>query len=58
METQDDIQRKHILKALEKTGGRIFGNRGAAKILNINPKTLESRIKRLGIRKTRTFSDI
>ena len=44
-----EVQQMHILKALDKTDGRIFGPRGAAKILDINPRTLISRMKRLGI---------
>lgn len=38
-----------IQKALEKTGGRISGPNGAAALLKINPSTLRSRMKKLGI---------
>jgi len=31
------------------TGWRVSGEKGAADILDINPKTLESRMKKLGI---------
>lgn len=54
-ETLNESQRKHILKALEKSGGRIFGPSGAAKLLGVNPRTLISRIKRLNIRQERHF---
>ena len=47
--TLDDLQRAHILKVLEWTKGRVSGDKGAARILNINPKTLHSRMKKLGI---------
>jgi transcriptional regulator with GAF, ATPase, and Fis domain len=47
--TVDDMQRKYILQVLEKAGWRIFGDRGAAKLLGMNPRTLQSRLKRLGI---------
>lgn len=43
-------ERARIQRALEKTGGRVFGSNGAAKILDINPKTLHSRMKKPGIR--------
>jgi transcriptional regulator with GAF, ATPase, and Fis domain len=43
------IEKNHILSVLEQTRWRIEGPRGAAKILGINPNTLRSRMKRLGI---------
>ncbi len=45
-------ERTHILAALARTGGRVSGPRGAAVLLDINPKTLEARMRRLGIRRT------
>lgn len=48
----DENERNHIIKALEKTGWRISGEKGAAKLLQINAKTLESRMKKLGIERT------
>jgi transcriptional regulator with GAF, ATPase, and Fis domain len=47
----EDIQRKHIIKALNQTGWRIHGNKGAAKILGLNPSTLRTRMVKLGIKK-------
>ncbi len=44
-------ERAHILKVLRKTGWRIGGPSGAARILKLNPSTLRSRIKKLGIRR-------
>ncbi len=41
----------HIKGALLKTNGRVFGPKGAAEILQINPKTLMSRMKKLGIQR-------
>jgi transcriptional regulator with GAF, ATPase, and Fis domain len=49
--TLDDLQRQHIYKVLDKTGWRISGPHGAARILGINPKTLASRMKKLDIQK-------
>jgi transcriptional regulator with GAF, ATPase, and Fis domain len=48
-ETLAESEREHILKALEKTGWRIKGSRGAATILGLKPSTLYSRMKKLGI---------
>ena len=45
-------ERDHILAALQRTGGRVSGAQGAALLLDINPKTLEARMKKLGIRRT------
>lgn len=45
----EDNERRHILAALEKTDWRVSGEKGAARILGINPKTLESRMKKLNI---------
>ena len=42
----------HILAALQRTGGRVSGAHGAALLLDINPKTLDARMKKLGIRRT------
>jgi transcriptional regulator with GAF, ATPase, and Fis domain len=47
--TLDDVQRRHILDVLDKTNWRVSGKNGAAQIMNLNPKTLESRMKKLGI---------
>ena len=48
-QTLDEIQRSHILKVLQNTGWRVSGKGCAADILGINPKTLYSRMKKLGI---------
>jgi transcriptional regulator with GAF, ATPase, and Fis domain len=45
-----DVEREHILRVLEKTGWHVKGPRGAAAQLGLNPGTLYSRLKRLGIR--------
>ena len=41
--------RKNILAALEKSGGKIYGEGGAAELLGIPPTTLASRLKTLEI---------
>ena len=45
----EQIEKNHILRVLGRTGGVIDGERGAAKILDIHPNTLRSRMKKLGI---------
>ncbi len=48
--TLDQAMTKHIERALAKCGGRIDGPRGAAKLLDIHPNTLRSRMQKLGVR--------
>jgi PAS domain S-box-containing protein len=45
----EDAERVSILRALEQSGWKIKGEGNAASCLGINPSTLRSRIKRLGI---------
>ena len=52
IKTLKEQERDHILMALQRTGGRVSGAQGAALLLDINPKTLEARMKKLGIRRT------
>jgi len=47
----ENLERRHIVEVLNKVHWKIRGEKGAAKILSINPTTLEARMKRLGIRK-------
>jgi formate hydrogenlyase transcriptional activator len=44
-----DLSRERIIDALEQTGWRVSGPRGAAHLLGLKPTTLEARMKRLGI---------
>lgn len=46
----EEMEKKHILRVLATTGGRVKGNGGAAEILQINPSTLFSRMRKLGIK--------
>ena len=52
LKTLKEQERDHILAALQRTGGRVSGAQGAALLLDINPKTLDARMKKLGIRRT------
>jgi transcriptional regulator with GAF, ATPase, and Fis domain len=47
--TLERVERDHIVKILKQTDGVIDGPYGAAKILNLHPNTLRSRMKKLGI---------
>jgi formate hydrogenlyase transcriptional activator len=45
----EQMERNHILAALERSGGVIDGPKGAARILNLHPNTLRSKMNKLGI---------
>ena len=45
----DEVVSSHIRQVLEMTGGRVGGEKGAAKILEINPSTLRKKMRKLGI---------
>jgi transcriptional regulator with GAF, ATPase, and Fis domain len=45
------MERRLVLDALNRSDGRVSGRGGAAELLDIHPKTLFSRIDKLGIRK-------
>jgi PAS domain S-box-containing protein len=49
MLTLEEIERQHIVDVLEQTNWRVSGEKGAAKILGLNPTTLEARMKKLGV---------
>ncbi|HEX2229345.1 MAG TPA: sigma 54-interacting transcriptional regulator [Candidatus Binatia bacterium] len=51
IDTLQNIERNHILRALSETRWVIHGRKGAAEILGINPSTLRSRMEKLGIRR-------
>jgi len=48
----EDVERDHISYILNMTNWRIRGKSGAAEVLGLKPTTLESRIKRLGIKRS------
>lgn len=45
----DQAISRHIMQALEATGGRVGGEKGTAKLLNMNPSTLRTKMRKLGI---------
>jgi transcriptional regulator with GAF, ATPase, and Fis domain len=50
--TLDEVNRRHILRALEQTDWRIQGKDGAAQLMGVKPNTLRSRMEKLGIKKS------
>ncbi|MCA8926143.1 MAG: sigma 54-interacting transcriptional regulator [Planctomycetes bacterium] len=51
--TLAEVQRRHIRRVLERTGGKIAGEGGAARLLGLKPTTLRSRMQKLGVARTR-----
>jgi formate hydrogenlyase transcriptional activator len=51
--TLDEVDRNHILAALQHTAGVVDGPKGAARILNLHPNTLRHRMDKLGIKGSR-----
>ena len=51
--TLAEVEGRHILRVLEKTGGKISGKNGAAQALGLPYSTLYSRMKKLGIKPAR-----
>ena len=49
IEPLDVVTRRHIEAALLHTHGRVDGPHGAARLLRINPHTLRSRMRKLGM---------
>ena len=47
----EDMERSHILGVLEKTGWRVTGSGGAAEVLGLKRTTLQSKMKKLGIKR-------
>jgi transcriptional regulator with GAF, ATPase, and Fis domain len=47
----DEIEKNAIINVLRATNGKINGEKGAAKILGINSKTLLAKMKKYGIKK-------
>ncbi|AWH85671.1 sigma-54-dependent Fis family transcriptional regulator [Flavobacterium album] len=50
LQSLEDMERAHIMQALQACGGKVFGPGGAAEILKIPATTLYAKMKKLGIR--------
>ncbi|MDB5023411.1 MAG: family ATPase [Mucilaginibacter sp.] len=55
--TIDENEREYILKILKYCNGRIGGEGGAAQLLGVPASTLNSKIKRLGIKREHSFKN-
>jgi len=52
----NEAAKRHILEALKKAKGKIYGDGGAAHILQVKPTTLISKMKRLGIQQKKEYN--
>jgi formate hydrogenlyase transcriptional activator len=50
--TLEEVERSHIVAALQRADGVVDGPKGAAKILNIHPNTLRHRMSKLGVKRS------
>jgi transcriptional regulator of acetoin/glycerol metabolism len=50
--TLEEIEKDHIITALKISHGKVTGEKSAAQLLGINGKTLASRMRKLGIKRT------
>jgi len=51
LKSMQETEKDHIQRVLQSTNWRIDGDKGAALILDMNPSTLRSRMRKLGIQK-------
>jgi hypothetical protein len=56
-QTLQDMERRHILAVLVKTGWRLSGDGGAAEVLGLKRTTLRAKMKRLGIKRSNKTQD-
>ncbi|WP_082037971.1 sigma 54-interacting transcriptional regulator [Flavihumibacter solisilvae] len=56
LKSHEENERDHIISVLNECNGKIFGTGGAAEILKLPVSTLNSKIKKLGIRKNKMFT--
>ena len=52
--TLEEMERQHIARALEQTGGVLAGPKGAARLLGMSRSTVWSRMKKLGVQPPRS----
>lgn len=51
LKSMEEMERDHIMNALQSCNGKVSGTGGAAELLKIQPQTLYSKMKKLGIDK-------
>ena len=54
--TLPEAERRQILAALEATNWRIYGPRGAARLLGIGPEKLRYRMRKYGLKRPKATS--
>jgi transcriptional regulator with GAF, ATPase, and Fis domain len=52
VDTLENMERNHILRALNEANWVVHGSKGAAAILGLNSSTLRSRMDKLGIKRS------
>jgi len=52
-----EAERRHLVAALRHTGGKIYGRDGAARLLDLKPTTLQSKLKKHGINRLDATTD-
>ena len=50
--TLEEMERSHILAALQQAAGVVEGPKGAARLLNLHPNTLRHRMNKFGIKRS------
>ncbi|MDD5286121.1 MAG: sigma 54-interacting transcriptional regulator [Desulfuromonadaceae bacterium] len=53
-----EMERRHIISVLDRTRWRVRGKNGAADILGLKPTTLDSKMKKLSIKRNDSASEI
>lgn len=56
LKTLVEIEKEHIIAALKAANGQVTGEKGAAKILGLNGKTLGTKMRKLGIKRSVVIS--
>jgi two-component system response regulator HydG len=50
MKSMEEMEKEHIINALQTCNGKVSGSGGAAELLKMQPQTLYSKMKKLGIK--------
>ena len=50
-ESLRESEKRHIVRALDRAAWKVSGPGGAAELLDVNPSTLDSRMRKLGIKR-------
>lgn len=50
IKSMEEMEKEHIIKALQNCDGKVSGNGGAAELLKMHPQTLFSKMKKLDIK--------